>query len=68
MNINLDVVDRLLMGDYQFGHAGRHHGNGTKDCPRNLHHHHDEFCMMPNNEELKLAGIDPDTFKARSRR
>jgi hypothetical protein len=28
----------------QYGHAGRHHGVGTPDCPRELHHHHDERC------------------------
>ncbi len=35
MEIPIDerVVKRLKMGDWSFGHAGRHHGNGTKDCP-----------------------------------
>jgi hypothetical protein len=31
----------------QYGHAGRHHGVGTPDCPRELHHHHDERCEPP---------------------
>lgn len=31
----------------QYGHAGRHHGIGTPDCPRELHHHHDEKCEPP---------------------
>jgi hypothetical protein len=31
----------------QYGHAGRHHGIGTPDCPRELHHHHDERCERP---------------------
>ena len=68
MAINESVVKRLKMGDWSFGHAGRHHGIGTKDCPRELHHHHDEFCSTPTNEELLAAGIDPKEFKARSRR
>lgn len=32
---------------YQWGHEGRHHGIGTPDCPRDLHHHHDERCDPP---------------------
>lgn len=31
----------------QWGCDGRHYGNGTKECPRELHHHHDEFCKKP---------------------
>lgn len=31
----------------QYGHAGRHHGIGTPDCPRELHHHHDARCEAP---------------------
>ncbi len=38
------------------------------DDARELHHHHDEFCQLPTNEELLAAGIDPKDFKARSRR
>lgn len=62
------VVTRLINGDWSFGCAGIHNGHGTKDCPRELHHHHDEFCNRPTNEELRAAGIDPKTFKPRSRR
>lgn len=68
MTINEAVVKRLKMGDWSFGCAGRHHGRGTKECPVWLHHHHDEFCSIPTNEELLAAGIDPKEFKARSRR
>lgn len=32
---------------YQWGHDGRHRGRGTPDCPRELHHHHDERCDPP---------------------
>lgn len=28
----------------QRGCVGQHHGIGTADCPRELHHHHDERC------------------------
>jgi hypothetical protein len=61
------VVQRLQMGDWSFGHAGRHHGNGSEDCPRWLHHHHDEFCSRPTVLELMAAGINPNEFKVRSR-
>jgi hypothetical protein len=67
MTINPLVVEKLKRGDWQFGHAGRHHGNGSPDCPRELHHHHDEFCAWPTVEELKAAGIDPNEFRPRSR-
>lgn len=68
MGINERVVERLKSGDWSFGHAGKHHGKGTKDCPRRLHHHHDEFCLRPSNAELRAAGIEPKDFKSRSRR
>lgn len=60
-------IEKLRQGDWQFGHAGRHHGIGTEDCPRKLHHHHDEFCDYPTHDELVAAGIDPEEFKVRSR-
>lgn len=28
--------------------GARHHGIGTKDCPRHLHHHHDDRCVGPS--------------------
>jgi protein gp37 len=28
----------------QRGCAGEHHGRGTPECPRTLHHHHDDRC------------------------
>lgn len=40
----LDDIDTMF-GPIQFGHAGSHHGIGTKDCPRDTHHHHDERCV-----------------------
>ena len=60
-------VKRLKSGNWQFGHEGRHHGNGTPDCPLDLHHHHDEFCYPPTQFELRQAGIDPESFVAKSR-
>lgn len=66
--LNDHVVERLKMGDWSFGHAGRHHGNGSPGCPRELHHHHDEFCTTPTDAELRAAGIDPHDFRATSRR
>lgn len=29
----------------QFGCEGQHHGIGTKECPKELHHHHDDRCV-----------------------
>ena len=29
----------------QIGCDGKHHGRGTADCPRELHHHHDDRCL-----------------------
>ncbi len=40
----------------QFGCDGRHQGNGSPDCPRVLHHHHDMFCRPPTPYEWALAG------------
>lgn len=61
-------IEYLRRGYNQFGHAGRHQGSGRPDCPRELHHHHDVFCEYPTEAELVEAGIDPEEFKARSRR
>lgn len=33
----------------QWGHGGTHHGVGTEECPRELHHHHDDRCRFPIN-------------------
>jgi len=42
--IDLHAVPGL---DGQYGHAGRHNGIGTPECPRISHHHHDERCRFP---------------------
>lgn len=34
----------------QWGCDGKHHGIGTPECPRELHDHHDEFCVKPTNK------------------
>lgn len=61
-------VARLKNGDWSFGHDGMHQGSmGKKDCPREWHHHHDDFCRLPTLGELREAGIDPNDFKVRSR-
>jgi hypothetical protein len=39
----------------QHGHAGRHHGRGTPDCPAELHHHHDERCVSPLDDRRQRA-------------
>jgi len=31
----------------QYGCDGQHWGIGTTDCPKSLHHHHDERCKHP---------------------
>jgi hypothetical protein len=49
-------IERLRRGDWQFGHQGRHNGVGTEECPRELHHHHDE--MVPLNPNmLRVGGV-----------
>lgn len=42
----------------QFGHEGTHRGSGSPDCPRERHHHHDEFCSPPTLSEWREAGRD----------
>lgn len=42
-----------MSGDVQYGHGGMHHGVGTPDCPRELHHHHDERCEPPGAMALR---------------
>ena len=49
-------IERIQYGGNQFGHAGRHHGDGSPNCPRELHHHHDWFCMPPTLSEWAEAG------------
>jgi hypothetical protein len=61
-------MKRLISGNWQFGHAGEHRGNGTDGCPQDLHHHHDIFCKRPTFKELWEAGIKPAEFRERSRR
>lgn len=53
---NPNVVNRLRQGNLQFGHAGRHRGDGSPDCPKHLHHHHDQFCRQPTVAEWLEAG------------
>ena len=38
----------------QFGCAGYHHGIGTKECPKESHHHHDDKCENPATEIRRL--------------
>lgn len=60
-------VMRLILNDGDFGCGGRHHGVGTKECPKALHHHHDDFCQQPTIDELRLAGISYETYQERRR-
>lgn len=60
-------IDALKRGRDQWGHGGRHRGNGAPDCPRTLHHHHDEFCMLPLPSECALAGVTAPEGGWRSR-
>jgi hypothetical protein len=55
---------RLLAGNYQFGHAGMHRGNGSENCPVTTHHHCDEFCKQPTFKELWEARIKPAEFES----
>jgi hypothetical protein len=50
-------IEALRRGRLQWGHGGFHHGNGAPDCPRGLHHHHDEFCDLPTPMEVRKAGV-----------
>ena len=61
-------VERLKGGDLSFGCAGLHGGYGSPECPSTVHHHHDPFCQRPSSRELRMAGIGPLEFKAKSRR
>lgn len=65
--LNERRINRLETGDWSFGCGGTHRGNGTEDCPKRRHHHHDEFCAQPTILELQAAGIDPSKFRPRSR-
>jgi len=42
----------------QFGCDGQHRGRGTKDCPKELHHHHDDRCESPGQaiRNLNMEG------------
>lgn len=44
--IDLTLVPGLVM---QFGCGQKHHGIGTPECPKELHHHHDDRCYYPIN-------------------
>lgn len=52
-------IEALAGGQAQWGHGGQHHGNGTPECPRELHHHHDDFCDLPTLGECAAAGVTP---------
>ncbi len=60
-------ISRLKRGDWSFGCSGMHSGVGTEDCPKERHHHHDNFCKQPTIGELFDAELDPTEFKVRSR-
>lgn len=54
-------IDALKRGEVQWGHQGRHNGVGTKECPKELHHHHDFRCKLPTPLELFTANVkEPD--------
>lgn len=51
-------IQRLSHGQSQWGHAGQHRGSGAPDCPRTMHHHHDDFCALPTWWECEMAGVE----------
>lgn len=52
-------IEALKRGRLQWGHDGRHHGRyGDPDCPRELHHHHDDYCELPTLGEVAAAGVE----------
>lgn len=50
-------IEALRDGRIQWGHAGTHHGTGAPDCPRERHHHHDDYCRLPYPVEVYAAGV-----------
>lgn len=65
--VNTPRVIRLRTGNWQFGCSGKHRGNGSVECPFELHHHHDDCCKLPSTAELMAAGINPHEFRPRTR-
>ena len=47
-----DSESRVL--GIQFGCGGTHYGIGTKDCPKEKHHHHDDRCVSIGNKIRQL--------------
>lgn len=60
-------IEALEIGDIQWGHDGQHHGNGSRECPRELHHHCDFKCQLPTPGELRAAGVERPEGGWRSR-
>lgn len=61
-------VERIKAEPFpQFGHGGRHKGNGSPDCPRRLHHHHDWFCKAPTPWEWQVLAGRTDPIQLGSR-
>lgn len=52
-----DRVEFLRRGETQWGHDGRHSGDGSPGCPRQYHHHHDVRCDWPTRAECEEAGV-----------
>jgi protein gp37 len=48
INLNSNLGGTLWMGG-QRGCGGLHHGTGAPECPRELHHHHDDRCRRGLN-------------------
>lgn len=48
----------------QRGCEGQHHGKGTPDCPKELHHHHDDTCN-PGIDWVIAGGESESKDKAR---
>jgi hypothetical protein len=65
---HMSRIEALKQGRTDWGCQGRHHGNGTPECPRELHHHHDDFCRRPTAQEMTAAGVTMPENGWRSRR
>lgn len=52
------IAEVEKLGRLQWGCAGEHRGNGTPDCPKFMHHHHDERCIPGLRNRLKAAEVE----------
>ena len=57
----INIIESVRMAGYQWGCDGRHHGIGTPECPRELHHHHDDKCKFPVGQVIVGCESGPNS-------